>query len=142
MNDDRSPGRGDPAAALDALVRGADDGRLRLFAAACCRAMWPFLTDERFRAAVEAAERFARGVATAAELAAAHAAARRAYDALDGHDMDPDFRREVEACATAVAASGGSGEEAARAAAGALSWRDVVMDQLEKALGDATGAAT
>lgn len=73
----------DPAAMLGYL-RGSDwadtshewncrisPRRLRLFACACCRAVWPLLTDARSRRAVEVAERYADGLAT--EIERAHA---------------------------------------------------------------------
>src|SRR5689334_6395735 len=60
--------------------------KARLFAAGCCRRVWALLTDERSRAAVEAVERYADGLATTAELSAALGLAWRAY-----HDVERDW---------------------------------------------------
>jgi hypothetical protein len=64
----------DPDPMLNYLRGRASDRKLRLFAAACCRDVWPLL-DARGRAAVEMVERFADGKATLREITAARTAA-------------------------------------------------------------------
>jgi hypothetical protein len=51
---------------------------MRLFAVACCRRVWDLLEEGPFRAAVESAERYAEGRASAEELDAAARAAESA----------------------------------------------------------------
>jgi hypothetical protein len=79
----------DPGALLAYLRRSVGGGghvcqrRLRLFACGCARRIWDLLPDGRSRRAVEAAERYADGLATRAGLAAAREAAQAAHwDAL------------------------------------------------------------
>src|SRR5262245_25685365 len=49
----------DPDAMLEALAGRAGKRKLHLFGCACCRAIWTLFTDDRCRAAVEVAERYA-----------------------------------------------------------------------------------
>ena len=76
----------------------------RLYAVWCARQVQHLMTDQRSIVALDAADRYANGQATDAELAAARAAAR---DASVG---------------AARAAAGAAARDAARAAAGAAAW--------------------
>jgi len=56
---------------LAGVRRGASGRKGRLFACACCRALWPFLEDGCARRALELAEQAADGAAEAGECLAA-----------------------------------------------------------------------
>jgi hypothetical protein len=103
----------DSAPMLDYLSGKATARQLRLFAAACCRAVCPMLTDQRSLAAVVAAERSCEGAAAEAELAGARHAAKAAIPS--GKEFRP---AEQAAAAAAVAALDPDPERAARLACG------------------------
>ena len=65
----------DPGVLLEAARGRATDRQLRLFACACCRSVWGFVPEGPCRDAVEVALRFADGLASAEQLAAARQAA-------------------------------------------------------------------
>lgn len=60
-----------PEAMLNLLTDQASPRKLRLYAIGCCRRIWPVMRDDRCRHAVEVAQRFVDGRATASELEAA-----------------------------------------------------------------------
>jgi hypothetical protein len=62
---------------LDFLKGRTSEKKLRHFACACCRRIWPKLSDKRSRNAVEVAEHYAEGVASEEELRFAYC---QAYD--------------------------------------------------------------
>jgi hypothetical protein len=94
----------DPIPILEFLRGRASDRKLRLFAVACCRRVWHLFEDGRTRGAVEMAERYADGLASAEGLAGTAvgaAAARCAYEAASRASLheahaDPDSEQVVE----------------------------------------------
>jgi hypothetical protein len=75
---------GDPTLMLNHVRDRVSNRRLRLFAVACSRSIWRLLPDERSRAAVEVAERYADGLASPRELARAKAVALTPADRRAG----------------------------------------------------------
>lgn len=104
------------------------DRELRLYACWCVRQVWHLLTDERSRTAVEVAERYADGLSTDAELAAARDAAGAAAWSAAGVAAQAAARVAAQAAAEAAAWAAGaagaewSAERAARSAAEATEW--------------------
>jgi len=96
----------DPAAMLDFLQGTASSRKLRLFACACCRRVWPHFRDDIAWRAVEVAERYADLLANHDELVAA-------ADAVDVLVMETLIRDGAItlAFATAKAASGAANME-------------------------------
>jgi hypothetical protein len=69
--------------AMFEFVRGrASTRQYRFFGAACCRAVWDLLPDDRLRAAVVCVEEYAAGAASKQSLAACQSRARLAIQEL------------------------------------------------------------
>ena len=94
----------DPTAMLDFLGERAGGRKLRLFACACCRRIWPMLADERSRKAVEIAEGYADGMASGSELGAARIDAEEAADELTSRSIDAGTGPDGPAVSAAAAA--------------------------------------
>jgi hypothetical protein len=84
----------DPGAILKLLRGRVSDRKVRLFAAACCRTLWPQLSDPRTRNLLDVIERFADGEAGRDELEAArHQHPRKciggAFAVITASQIDP-----------------------------------------------------
>ena len=127
----------------DALwcLRAVDghEREMRLFAVDCVRRVQHLMTDKRSRDALDVAKRFANGLATQTELAAAWAAADAAWAAADAaRDAAWAARDAADAAAraSADAAAGDAARAAARASADAAA-----RASADAAAGDAARAA-
>jgi hypothetical protein len=74
----------EPTPMLEFLRDKFSDRKGRLFACACCRRVWPLLTDERTRKTVAVSEQFADGLATDQELESAYVQGKLAAIAARG----------------------------------------------------------
>jgi hypothetical protein len=94
----------DPEPMLEFLGDRAPNPILRLFAAACCRRIWPLLVDSRSRTAVEAVERLAKGKLSDEEWEAARGEAEAAFQAAITPACRVANAPRTAACAAARAA--------------------------------------
>ncbi len=73
----------DPKSMLGFLRGNVSDRKLRLFAVACCRSIWQFLTERNGRVAVEMSERYADAVVNQRELAKARRNAQKTLTTIN-----------------------------------------------------------
>jgi hypothetical protein len=115
----------------DLNLDGLTDAQLRLFAVRCARRVQHLMADPRSIAALDVAERHARGEATDEELAAARAAAWAAEDAWAAMDAASD---ETDAAwASAWGAAKAAAWTAAKSAAKAAAWASDAAWDVERA---------
>jgi hypothetical protein len=87
----------DPDGMLQLAGQGMSERKRLLLACACCRRIWPLITDERSRRAVETAERYLEGQASEQNWKLAGAdAIRAAKEAFPGHSA-PDLAAHATA---------------------------------------------
>ena len=80
----------------------SDDRTLRLFGVFCARSVEHLMTDQRSRDAIDVAERFAKGEATAEELSAARSAAETAWVAASAAARDAAWSAASDAARDAA----------------------------------------
>lgn len=126
----------DPQQLLNLVGDAVTPRKQRLLACACCRLLWPWVQDDRSRTAVAAAERFADGAGTEADLATAYQAGREAEEAanhakqaaLFGSAQDPSWSvARQESLQVLEAAAGAAADAAAPSPSRVLRYTTWVM---------------
>jgi hypothetical protein len=110
--------------------RRAGRRRLRLFACACLRGVWPLLRKAGSRQAVEVAERFVDGLASEQELHRAYSAARGALVTEYPHLGKGPYWQSVEAAVHVAVGRFSAGNHASvfhASGSAALAW---TLDQV------------